>query len=129
MTISHAGAVAFRDNIEGQRVYLVITSSDGAHWVLPKGHIEAHETAEQAAVRELKEEAGVIGEVVKPLSVKAFQRNGESYSVQYFLIRTMEIRDADELRIVRWEDEQTAFDLLTFQEAREALGEGAAQKN
>ena len=30
-------------------------------WSLPKGHIEAGETAEQAAVREVEEETGIIG--------------------------------------------------------------------
>ncbi|WP_279586368.1 NUDIX hydrolase [Cumulibacter soli] len=36
-------------------------------WSLPKGHIEAGETALEAAVREVEEETGIIGEVVAPL--------------------------------------------------------------
>jgi len=128
MTISHAGAVAFRET-EGKRLYLVITSSDGAHWVLPKGHIEAGETAEAAALRELQEEAGVVGVIAKPLSLQTFRRNGEDRVVQYFLVRTLEIGNAVEIRIQRWEDEQTAFELLTFHDARQALREGAAQIN
>lgn len=36
-------------------------------WSLPKGHIEAGETAAQAAVREVEEETGIIGTVVAPL--------------------------------------------------------------
>jgi 8-oxo-dGTP pyrophosphatase MutT (NUDIX family) len=36
-------------------------------WCLPKGHIEAGETAEQAAVREIAEETGIHGHVVTGL--------------------------------------------------------------
>lgn len=36
-------------------------------WSFPKGHIENGETAEQAAVREVREETGVTGQVVVPL--------------------------------------------------------------
>src|SRR6185312_1720083 len=36
-------------------------------WSLPKGHIEDGETVEQTAVREVKEETGITGEVVRSL--------------------------------------------------------------
>src|SRR3712207_9181303 len=38
-------------------------------WALPKGHIEAGETPEGTAVREVAEETGIIGEVVAPLGL------------------------------------------------------------
>jgi hypothetical protein len=49
--------------------------------------------------------------------------------VQYFLVRAIQLQQADEMRILRWESEQAAFDLLTFHEARMALREGAEQIN
>ena len=36
-------------------------------WDLPKGHLEAGESLEQCAAREVEEETGVAGEVVRPL--------------------------------------------------------------
>ncbi|RJQ68779.1 MAG: NUDIX domain-containing protein [Desulfobacteraceae bacterium] len=128
MTISHAGAVAYQKK-GGQALFLVISSSDGAHWVLPKGHIESRESPDRAAIRELKEETGVNGEIVTPLSIQKFRRRGEEMAVQYFLVRTLEVGQPDETRLLRWESEQSAFDLLTFEEARRAIREGAAKLN
>lgn len=41
-------------------------------WSLPKGHVEAGETPEQAALREVLEETGISGNVVDALGVINF---------------------------------------------------------
>jgi ADP-ribose pyrophosphatase YjhB (NUDIX family) len=41
-------------------------------WSLPKGHVEAGETAEDAAIREVAEETGINGRVVAPLGTIDF---------------------------------------------------------
>jgi ADP-ribose pyrophosphatase YjhB (NUDIX family) len=41
-------------------------------WSLPKGHLEAGETAEQAAVREVAEETGIRGEILGPMGTIDF---------------------------------------------------------
>ena len=41
-------------------------------WSLPKGHVEAGETTEDAAVREIAEETGITGRVVAPLGTIDF---------------------------------------------------------
>lgn len=38
---------------------IVVVSQNGNSWSLPKGHIEAQEDAEQAAIREIYEETGI----------------------------------------------------------------------
>jgi 8-oxo-dGTP diphosphatase len=53
--------------VEAGRILLISTQA-GRRWQLPKGHIEMGETAEQAALREVREETGVTGRVVAPLS-------------------------------------------------------------
>ena len=41
-------------------------------WSLPKGHIEAGETPEQAAIREVQEETGITSEIIKSIGVIDF---------------------------------------------------------
>jgi 8-oxo-dGTP pyrophosphatase MutT (NUDIX family) len=124
-TLTHAGGVVFRSS-DDRILYLVVSSSDGANWVLPKGHIDAGESAEVAALRELTEEAGVTGEIVDRLSIQPFKKATTDGAVQYFLIRKLGSTAATENRTLRWEDEHVARQLLTFAEARAALLEGAA---
>ena len=50
-----------------QNRILLISTRAGRRWQLPKGHLEAGETSEQAAIRETREETGVSGHVVAPL--------------------------------------------------------------
>ena len=114
---------------DSQVFYLVVSSSDGINWVLPKGHIDPGETPEIAALRELAEEAGVVGEIVAPLSLKQFRKGVEELWVQYFLVRETGATESIENRTIRWEVEAEAPRLLTFAEARAALLEAAALVN
>jgi len=126
--LTHAGAVVFRKR-NNQVLYLVISSSDGLNWVLPKGHIDPGETAEVAALRELEEEAGVVGEIIASLSTRDFIKSGKEAAVKFFLVRETGATEAVEDRTIRWEEEAAAQQVLTFAEAKEALSEGAAKMN
>lgn len=58
MTYEHsAGAVVFT-KIEGELRYVIIRSRRGDYG-FPKGHLEAGETAREAALREIREETGL----------------------------------------------------------------------
>ena len=126
--LTHAGAVVFRKRHD-QVFYLVVSSSDGLNWVLPKGHIDPGETPEIAALRELEEEAGIVGQIVAPLSTRDFIKNGKEATAKFFLVREIGATESTEDRTVRWEEEAAAQQLLTFAEAREALSEGAVKMN
>ena len=78
-------------------------------WSLPKGHIESGETAEEAAVREVEEETGIIGRVVAPLGTIDFWFVAEDRrvhkTVHHFLMRALggELSDSDmEVSEVAW---------------------------
>lgn len=126
--LTHAGAVVFRKR-DSQVHYLVVSSSDGINWVVPKGHIDTGESPEIAALRELAEEAGVLGEIVASLSARDFVKTGKAARVQFFLVRETGSTESIENRTIHWEDETAARQLLTFAEAREALNEAATIVN
>jgi 8-oxo-dGTP pyrophosphatase MutT (NUDIX family) len=78
-------------------------------WSLPKGHIEPGETPEQAAVREVQEETGIIGRVLAPLGTIDFWFVAEDRrvhkTVHHFLLRATggELSDIDmEVTEVAW---------------------------
>lgn len=52
------GVIPYRIN-EGQREYLIVFEEFSQCWSLPKGHMEAGETEEMTALRELWEETGL----------------------------------------------------------------------
>ncbi|MEP6569736.1 MAG: NUDIX domain-containing protein [Acidobacteriota bacterium] len=118
--LTHAGTVAFRKR-GSQVLYLVVSSSDGFNWVLPKGHIDPGETPELAALRELAEEAGVLGAIVFPLPESHYERAGREFYIKYFLVREVGSTESIEKRTIRWEEESAALELLTFTEAKDAL--------
>ena len=78
-------------------------------WSLPKGHLEAGETTEQAAVREVEEETGISGRITARLgSIEySFAAEGRRIHkrVHHFLMEAVsgELSDADvEVAEVAW---------------------------
>jgi 8-oxo-dGTP pyrophosphatase MutT (NUDIX family) len=78
-------------------------------WSLPKGHIEEGETPEQTAVREVSEETGILGEIIRPLGTIDYwfvaDRRRIHKTVHHFLMteRGGELSDDDvEVTEVAW---------------------------
>lgn len=93
-----AGAVVFRDGPDGVRRLLLArrghAPSEGL-WSLPGGRVEPGETAEDAAVRELAEETGLVGVVIGTAGTTRLPAGeGRVYVVHDFLI---EVTDPDGL--------------------------------
>lgn len=58
------------DVVDGYAVTAIIARRNRAgrlEWCLPKGHLEGTETAAEAAVREIAEETGIYGQVLRHL--------------------------------------------------------------
>ena len=78
-------------------------------WSLPKGHVEEGETPEEAALREVFEETGLVGRIVAPLGVIDFWFVVEDKrihkTVHHFVIEAIggELSDEDlEVEAVEW---------------------------
>lgn len=118
---THAGCIAFRDTDHGPEYLLVRSSKKPDEWVFPKGHIEAGESAEEAARRELGEEAGVDGKIIAPVGNTQFAAFGEAVRAIYYLTRTLGSASAIEDRETSWASYDAALQQLSFEDARVLL--------
>lgn len=94
-------------------------------WSLPKGHVEAGETPETAAVREIAEETGIEGRVVAPLGTIDFWFVAEGRrvhkTVHHYLLLAEggELSDEDiEVVEVAWVPLDQLADKLAYDDER-----------
>lgn len=92
-----------------------------AHWLMPKGHVEAGESLETTALREAHEEAGITGSIVAPAGALSFTLGEEHITVQYFVVATDDEGTAEEGRRLAWCSYEDALARLTFADTRRLL--------
>jgi 8-oxo-dGTP pyrophosphatase MutT (NUDIX family) len=124
--VQQAGAIAIRTRDGAVEALVVRSKKDPSAWVFPKGHIDSGESPAEAAVRELQEEAGVDGQIVKPIGVLAFQSGHEFVEVTYYLMRFIRSVPQSEDRDFSWLPIAEARKRLSFETARQLLDEAAA---
>ena len=111
------GAVVFSGGAENRR-YILVREANG-FWCFPKGHMEAGETEEETALREVLEETGADVRLIGGFRMTdeyALVREGRpdvTKQVVYFLAQTdqtsFQPRDQDEITEVRLMDAKSAL--------------------
>lgn len=117
--------------VRGDEVLLIATAG-GRRWQLPKGHLEGAEQPSEAAVREVREETGVTGRVVAPVSgidytfLERGMRRIRKH-VDYFLLSYESGSEADfdprEVVSARWFSWPEALDKLSHANERKVAEE------
>jgi 8-oxo-dGTP pyrophosphatase MutT (NUDIX family) len=131
-----AGGVAFRE-VDGTVELAVILTHPEHRWQLPKGMIDPGETEEQAALREVREEAGIETELITPIDRTEYwfmaERDGVRSRfhkhVHWFLLRYVsgDVAEHDhEVAESRWATVDQALELLVFKNEREIVEKALA---
>lgn len=124
-----AGAVVYHITEEGTLLYLLLQPAVGKPWGFPKGKIDPGENDEQAARREIFEEAGLDHIEFAPAFLHvvhyAFRRGRTVVhkDVAYFLARvdTTAVTISWEHVAYQWVTIAAAMDLVVFDNTRETL--------
>ena len=130
-----AGGVAFRFNDSKPEVAIVAVKPS-RRWQLPKGLIDAGETEEQAALREVREEAGIECKIIEKIETVEYwyfaQNKGERVRyhkfVHFFLLEYVlgETKNHDrEIAEARWVSVDEAVEMLAFKSEKDVVRKAA----
>lgn len=125
--VQQAGANCFRTSADSLPEVLLVTSRRNGRWGIPKGRIEAGETARAAAAREAMEEAGVRGRVSSD-AIGSFVYTKDSIDLSYHLnVHLLEVEEilADfperQSRRLQWTPIEAAVQEVSEPKLRELL--------
>jgi 8-oxo-dGTP pyrophosphatase MutT (NUDIX family) len=129
-----AGGVAFR-SVEGRTEVALISVGEGNRWQLPKGIVDKGESTEAAALREVREEAGVntrLLSLIDKIEYWYYDRGRQIrfHKFVYFYLLRYESGDVtnhdDEVNEARWVEIDEAIGMLAFDTERRVVN--AAKK-
>jgi 8-oxo-dGTP diphosphatase len=122
-----AGGLVVRSQQEGGLEVLVVHRARYADWSFPKGKLDEGESFEEAALREVAEETGLVCRLDGELDCTRYMDTaGRPKIVRYWRMIPVEgdIGDFvlnDEIDALRWVPAEEAETLLTYQHDRDLL--------
>jgi 8-oxo-dGTP diphosphatase len=119
--IEAAGGVVMRRGPEETEI-VVVHRPRYDDWSFPKGKLDPGETFEEAALREVREETGLICRLGPELAFAHYDDNkGRPKLVRYWLMAVIEdpgFEPNDEVDELRWLTPDEATELLTYSRDR-----------
>jgi bis(5'-nucleosidyl)-tetraphosphatase len=106
--------------------FLSISNRSDGHWGVPKGHVEKNESEEETAIREVKEETGLVVNLIFGFreSVEYFVKEDTKKEVVFFLAlgdaQVIHIQ-LDEVKDYKWANFQDSRQLLDYESSKVVL--------
>jgi 8-oxo-dGTP diphosphatase len=125
-----AGGLVLRDGAAGPEIVLVHRPAYD-DWAFPKGKLDAGESEEEAAVREVEEETGLRCTLVRELGQSSYRdARGRPKTVRYWVMAPIAgvLSAANEVDDVRWFSLADATGKLTYDRDRDLLSRLAAPR-
>ena len=124
MSTTHAGGIVYRLHDATPQYLLVGPAIEIAgEWLFPKGHIDPGEEAADAALREVREETGVLARLITLAGSDEFKVGGEKVHAKYYLMEYLSEVEPEESRRLGWFDFEQAVTLLTHSANKHILQE------
>ncbi len=116
-TIRAAGGVVIRPSNAARDSILLVHRPAYDDWTLPKGKNAEHEDDADCAIREVKEETGLLcalGSLVTEVEYR--DHKDRAKTVAYFFMTPIEgsFSPNDEVDEIRWAEPEEAMELLTY---------------
>lgn len=125
------GAIVYR-KFHGNTELLLIKNQNGGHWSFPKGHVEAGETEEETALREIREETGI--EVILDTSFRHVitytPKKETTKDVIYFLAKAVTYDytpQEAEIAQIKWVEINHAVSILSYDNDRQLVAQAKEQ--
>jgi 8-oxo-dGTP pyrophosphatase MutT (NUDIX family) len=129
---SSGGAViSYRDD---RPFVAMIATRNRTRWGLPKGAVAKGETSEQAALREVQEETGILADIITPLdTIEYYFRAGDTLirkRVDFYLMQyvggklTPQLSEVDD---VEWVELSEAIRRASFESEKKLLSSALEQ--
>ena len=125
-----AGGIVFRLTRDKKDIEILLIQDSKNRWTIPKGHIEAGETAKFTAVREIGEEAGLFHIAVLGWLGKIHfkYRRGDKLvlmTTQIYLVRSLDYEETptkeDWMHGIRWFKFSDALDAIEYEDIEKLM--------